>query len=71
MADTGMLEQRSRSRNTMRSDALTHGLSAATAGRGEREGPQGPTPTRGFMLESEEDEEDKGPGVGARPSAPG
>jgi hypothetical protein len=61
-ADAGVLEQRSRPRNTTRPDALTRGLSAATAGRDGREGPRGrhgPAPARGFLQESEEDAEDE------------
>jgi hypothetical protein len=64
-ADAGVLEQRSRPRNTTRPDALTRGLSAATAGRDDgREGPRGrhgpaPAPARGFLQESEEDAEDE------------
>jgi len=60
-ADAGVLEQRSRPRNTTRPDALTRGLSAATAGRDGREGPRGRhgANARGFLPESEEDAEDE------------
>ena len=56
-ADAGVLEQRSRPRNTTRPDALTRGLSDDG-----REGPRGrhdPAPGRGFLQESEEDAEDE------------
>jgi len=60
-ADAGVLEQRSRPRNTTRPDALTRGLSAATAGPDGREGPRGRhgADARGFLPESEEDAEDE------------
>uniref|UniRef100_A0A0A9EEW6 Uncharacterized protein n=1 Tax=Arundo donax TaxID=35708 RepID=A0A0A9EEW6_ARUDO len=58
-ADAGVLEQRSRPRNTTRPDALTRGLSAATAGRHGRAGPCGRHGARGFLPESEEDAEDE------------
>lgn len=59
-ADAGVLEHRSRPRNTTRPDALTRGLSAATAGRAGRQGPRGRHgAARGFLPESEEDAEDE------------
>lgn len=54
-AVAGELEHRSRPRNTTRPDALTRGLSAATAGRG-RAGPGGCHGVREFLPESEEEE---------------
>lgn len=57
-APAGVLEHRSRPRNTTRPDALTRGLSAATAGRC-RAGARGCHGAREFLPESEEDAEDE------------
>lgn len=57
-AAAGVLEHRSRPRNTTRPDALTRGLSAAIAGRHGRAGPRGCHGGREFLPESEEEADD-------------
>ena len=57
-AAAGVLEHRSRPRNTTRPDALTRGLSAATAGRG-RAGARGCNGAREFLPESDEDADEE------------